>query len=934
MKKTCAISILAVALILASSCVQDEDGLGPQQPVKVTLSATGSTKTLTEAGVVKWEKDDAVDLVFTHDTKSPSVHRFSTSVAEPAASADFTGTLPVELTWSGSGYNEQAYGVYPSGAITASGTVEFTLPAEQKVRSDGTFASGLNLTSASVSLADIRDDGKASATFRNALSVLRFELTEDVTSVTLTGTSPLAGKAPLVFDSDGRLIVSGTWTGSNSVTLKPAEGSSNFSASEVNLLVWPGSHTQMSVSVESDESGTIEKSSDRTFTLLPSKYYTLDFSSNSAALLAELDGRVGSIEDALGELGEKMDGAEADASSLEVLLSRIQSVTLLSDYLDNAVYAPYANLSSSKMKKDIVLDYIIRPADVAAELISSHIDALSAQVYYKEEDFGITNLPVKSASIDGDVVTVTVNADGVKDAFYDGGAGAHLALQISDGNTEILSDFAQLVPKISSAIQVNYSENVPVISGASVSIPFTYALASDESYSFSCSSNAKVIDNGTGGYFIVNISDSTPVASQTASLTLTVGGVDYVQEFTFVEGGKLELTTDGPVDYIGGEVVVTVAQNDFVNGPLTLTSGGDWCVQNNMIFTCAANTSSSSRTATADYKITHNGLTFTKTISITQYGTSTSLQRSYYSNGQKVMLNTAAAGYTPLNIVILGDGFQKKDLSTGGKFERIAKSAMDSFFGIEPFSTYKNRFNVYMVTYESADEGVSTKNADGTFITQRNTYFEAWHRTDGNTLANCNNTTVINVVKNVVGLSSDASYYRTIAIVLANTSDNVGSCAYHGQTTISTSIVGDGYASFAIATLAAYSTGTNGLIKHEAGGHAFGRLGDEYNTGSAGRTNSALDEKHAVGFYLNLSYTIGSKCPWYDLNGYDGTGFYEGAWGCSTGYYRPSQSSIMLNNQGEFNAPSRRAIHRRIILQSQGGSYYDSTFKAYDSKNL
>lgn len=930
MKKISVILLLMAALILASSCVQDEGGLDPQQPMKVTLSAGGPTKTLLDAGAVKWEKGDAVDLVFTHAAKSPSIHQFSTSVATPNTSADFTGTLPVELTWSGSGYNEQVYGVYPSGAVTAAGAVEFTLPAEQKVRADGTFASGLNLTSASVSLADIRDDGNASAIFRNALSILRFELTDDVTSVTLTGTSPLAGKAPLAFDADGRLQVNGTWTGSNSVILKPAEGSSNFSAGEVNLLVWPGSHTQMSVSIVSIGSDAIEKTSTQAFTFEPSKYYTLDLNSNSAALLKELDERVGSIEDQLGGLGDKMDDAEAAAASLEVLLSRIQSVTLLTEYLDNAVYAPYANLSSSKMKKDIVLDYIIRPADVAAELVESHIDALSAKVYYKAEGFGITTLPVKSATIDGDVVSVTVNAEGVKDAFYEGNANAQLALQISDGNTEVLSDFAQLVPKIQSAIQINYSENVPVISGASVSIPFTYALASDDSYSFSCSSNARVVDNGGNGYFIVNISSSTSVESQTASLTLTAGGVDYVQDFTFVEGGKLELTQDGPVDHIGGEVVVTVARNDFVNGPLTLTSGGSWCTQSNMIFNCAANTSSSARTATADYKITYNGLTFTKTITITQYGTSTSLKRTYYSDGTKVMLNTATAGYTPLNIVILGDGFQKKDLSVGGKFERSARSAMDSFFGIEPYATYKNRFNVYMVTYESTDEGIDI-NSSGV---SKNTYFDAWCTGGGNTAANCNNDKVVNVVKNVVGLSSDASYYRTIAIVLANTSENAGSCAYPAKTTISTSTVGDGYASFAIATLAAYSTGTNGLIKHEAGGHAFGRLGDEYNTGSASRTNADLDNNHALGFYLNLSYTTGSRCPWYDLNGYDGTGFYEGAWGCATGYYRPSQSSIMLNNQGEFNAPSRRAIHRRIILQSQGGSYYDSTFKAYDSKNL
>lgn len=930
MKKIYEISLLMAALILASSCSSDEGGLNPPEPQVVTLTAdAGPTKSLLDAGAVKWENGDEVDLVFTHASKSPAIYTFATEVATPASSADFTGTLPLSVLGGDGGYQETVHAVYPNGSLTAAGKVDFTLPSEQKVRADGTFARGLNLASASVSLSEMKTEAKASATFLNALSIIRFSLTEDITSVTLTGTSPLAGKAPLAFDSDGRLVIDGSWTGSDSVTLKPADGSSNFSDGEVNLLVWPGSHTGMSLSVTSKESGTVEKTSTAALTLLPSKYYTISMDLNSGALLTELDGRVGSIEDALGILSDKIDDAENDAASLDVLLSRIQSVTLLTEYLDNAVYAPYATITGSKEKKDIELQYIIRPASVASELVKKYSEVFTAQIYYDDKT-DIASLPVSSVSIDGDILTVNVNASGVSDAFYDGDSEARLALQISDGNTEVLSDFAKLTPVAQAAIKVNYTDDIPVVSGASVTIPFSYALADGDTYSFSCSSNASVRDNKGTGYLVVNISDSTPVEQQTAQLTLTVNGKASVQNFTFVEGGKLVISTDGPVDYIGGEVVVTVDRNDFPSGPLTITSGGGWCTQNNMVFDCQPNTSSGSRTATADYKITYRGLTYTKTVEIVQNGTSAGLTRSYYTNGQYVKLNNADIRYNPLNIVILGDGFQKKDLSKGGKFERIATSACQTFFSIEPYASYKERFNVYMVTYESADEGIDI-NSSGV---SKNTYFDAWCTGGGNTAANCDNNKVINVVKNVLGLSSDASYYRTIAIVLANTSENVGSCAYPAKTTISTSTVGDGYASFAIATLAAYSTGTNGLIKHEAGGHAFGRLGDEYNTGSASRSNTDLDNNHALGFYLNLTYTTGSSCPWYSLVGYDGTGFYEGAWGCSTGYYRPSQSSIMLNNQGEFNAPSRRAIHRRIILQSQGGSYNDSTFKTYDQKNL
>ena len=53
------------------------------------------------------------------------------------------------------------------------------------------------------------------------------------------------------------------------------------------------------------------------------------------------------------------------------------------------------------------------------------------------------------------------------------------------------------------------------------------------------------------------------------------------------------------------------------------------------------------------------------------------------------------------------------------------------------------------------------------------------------------------------------------------------------------------------------------------------------------------------------------------------------------GLYRPTENSIMLNNQGNFNAPSREIIYKRIILQSEGaGSYSFDRFLEYDKRNL
>ena len=939
MKKIYKLSIFLVALTLASSCVQDEGGLNPPEPQTVTITAgAASTKTLLDAGAVKWEDGDAIDLVFYSDNGA-SIHEFTTSVLSASATADFTGQLPVGMD---SDYQDQAYAVYPSGALGEDGKVKFSLPLEQRVRADGTFARGLNLASASVSLPDILEDGKASASFLNALSIIRFKVADDVTSVTLTGTSPLAGAAPLAFDSDGRLAVqSDSWESSScTVTVLPAEGSECFAAGEVNLLVWPGAHTEMSVTVNFKEFGELHKTSTTSFKFEPAKYYTFNLNADSDELVSELLGGLTDLESSLNGLEDSLEGVEADAARLSRLLSQIQSVALLTEYLDNEVYATYANLSTSRLKHEIELDYVIRPASVAQQLIEDYSDVLKAQVCYRKSGgLEFTTLPVSSVELNGDVMSVKVNADGLDDAVYTGTYKAELALSISDGNTEILSDFAKLVPKVASALKVNYTTDIPVVVGATVSIPFSYAVVSGSSKTFSYSGtncDVTLTDQGGTGYLKVTISSDYPVSEQKAILTLQTDSDTVTKEFTFVDGGSFEVTSNGDLDYIGGEVSLSVVSS-FSNWSAVIKSGGAWLTSigtsdGKLIYSASAN-DSDARGAGIEFTVTNAGLKYIKTFTVQQRAVNTTLQRKYYSNGNYVMLNTASASglVKPLNVVILGDGYQQKDLAEGGKFERSARSAMSSFFGVEPFASFMDRFNVYMLAYESEDEGVDVTASS----IDVNTYFGATCTGGGNTAVSCDWAKVQSAVETMELTTSNYDLYRTVAILLMNTDETSGSCNYLDKGSIDESCVGDGIKEFSIAAVAANTSTVGGLIRHEAGGHGFGRLGDEYNTGSASRTNASLDENHNLRFYLNLSYTIGSSCPWYDLIGYDGTDCYEGAWGCSTGYYRPSETSIMLNNQGKFNAPSRQIIYERIIRQTEGASAYSlDKFKEYDKKNL
>ena len=386
-------------------------------------------------------------------------------------------------------------------------------------------------------------------------------------------------------------------------------------------------------------------------------------------------------------------------------------------------------------------------------------------------------------------------------------------------------------------------------------------------------------------------------------------------------------------DYIGGEVALEVTENSFGSYSMHLSGAGDWIYETSVgvggRYTINLN-EGPQRSANVVFTITNGSITYTKSVPIVQKAVNSSITGKYYSNGDKVLLNQKTASCAnALNIVILGDGYQKKDLLKGGKFERSAKSAMDSFFGIEPYKTFKDRFNVYMVAYESTDEGIDNEAES----VDKDTYFDTYWAGGSSTAAYTNSESkVVDAVRDVVG-SSDANYYRTIAIVLANTSEQAGSCAYPVSDSGNyTSVLGEEWRSFSICVLAANSTGTNGLIKHEAGGHAFGRLGDEYDV--ARFTSDYIAGEHNKGFYLNVAP---NNTYWNNFtnSGYGADKVTYDAYCNGLVYRSTKESGIMWNNTGVFNAVSRHAIYQRILRQTEGYSAYSwAKFLEYDKKNL
>jgi hypothetical protein len=541
----------------------------------------------------------------------------------------------------------------------------------------------------------------------------------------------------------------------------------------------------------------------------------------------------------------------------------------------------------------------------------------------------------------GGIMTVYVDASGISKDFYNGRCGASVALSISSDKTAIMSDFATLVPKAGSAISGSFMSNVPVIPGATVIIPFSFAVADPESsYTIEVRGSENVEGASLNynqdfrtGNLSVSVSATKPIESQRVTVAMTVGEEVISHVFTFSDSGsRIDFVDPGQIDYIGGDITLDVTTVNIQSYMLSCSGSG--VSQAGNVFTFSENTGSQ-RTISVECQASIPGvsLNYYKSLVITQKAAGTSLSKTYYTNGQKVLLNKATASGCSnyFNIVILGDGYKKKDLAVGGKFERSARSAMDSFFAVEPYKTFKDRFNVYMVAYESADEGTDIRSSG----VNRNTYFNSYCQGGGNTAAYVDGTDkVVNAVKNAVG-SSDAVYYRSIAVLLLNTDEQAGSTGYPFRDYKSG--FANGYASFAIAVLAANSTGTNGLVKHEAGGHGFGRLADEYYSGSGAAGTSVKNDLanwQAKGWYWNVT-SSGSYYK-FTASAYSSSevGFIEGAWGYAYGIYRPTAGGMMQSSTGVFNAPSRHAIYHRIVTESEGVNAYSwDKFLIYDQKN-
>lgn len=294
------------------------------------------------------------------------------------------------------------------------------------------------------------------------------------------------------------------------------------------------------------------------------------------------------------------------------------------------------------------------------------------------------------------------------------------------------------------------------------------------------------------------------------------------------------------------------------------------------------------------------------TLFIYQEGASDGYQSTDYSQDGKVsQLNIASQG-KGIPIVIMGDGFVDKDIADGS-YSRTMNQTMEHLFSEEPIKSLREYFNVYQVN------AVSKRTSfDGTSSTVFGMVPD--HQTMN---IDVSGSQVMKYVKKVEGIDS----IHALAVVIMNMNINKGVTYMMGSNKITDY-------SYAIALCPVIDSLKSEMFRsvlvHEAVGHGFAKLADEYVRSTEGSATDddikELKERHEkFGWFLNVdSEKDSTKVLWtkfiYDSEfANEKIGTYEGGYTYFKGIYRPSEESMMRSNDAPFNAPSRQAIYNKVM---------------------
>lgn len=352
----------------------------------------------------------------------------------------------------------------------------------------------------------------------------------------------------------------------------------------------------------------------------------------------------------------------------------------------------------------------------------------------------------------------------------------------------------------------------------------------------------------------------------------------------------------------------------------------DWCSlsqtsgskKNEITLTIKSSSPTESREGDVVFRLKDKD--YTHRCHVTQYG-------YQYGEDEYLTLQKATKGNNGgINIVILGDGYDAKDISDGTYLADMQQQ-IEYFFGIEPYTTYRDYFNVYTAFPLSTESGVGTVNS-----IRYNKFGTTY---TGGVGLKCDYDMVFDYAMKSPTVNA-GNLDQSLIIIVPNSTDYGGICQMWAT---------GAAIAFCPKSTYGYPLDSRGVIQHEAGGHGFGKLGDEYIYHNAfidacdctccDHVDGVLWAK-SLGWYDNLELTgkmheVGWSHLIFDPRYSDIVDIYEGGYMHNRGVFRSEQNSCMNNDIPYYSTISRESIVKRI--KRYAGEEFDfEEFVALDKR--
>lgn len=280
---------------------------------------------------------------------------------------------------------------------------------------------------------------------------------------------------------------------------------------------------------------------------------------------------------------------------------------------------------------------------------------------------------------------------------------------------------------------------------------------------------------------------------------------------------------------------------------------------------------------------------------------------SQYADGAVIKLSSCTKG-SGVKVVFMGDGFDAEDISNG-RYMSVMQQQYDDFFAVEPYTTYKDYFDVYAVVAHSLERGLSSVSS------RINNKFGS--RQLGGVAMDYDIDKLFDFVVSSVNDISEEDLDETLIVLTENT-DLYAGITYMWSSGKAVSLCG-------LCSKGTYPSDRRGVLQHEACGHGFGKLFDEYIYSYSFIDACTCSNEHVPEFNVQKSWGFGDnlslsgnfrEVPWshliFDKRYSSYVDVYEGGFFHKGGVFRSEKNSCMNNNIPYFSAISRESIVRRI----------------------